>query len=70
MAIWLYEHRNTNGWNSPWDVAKKWMMVYQNETRLVGRPDVPVIITETGWCAPYMILSYKVMSLLLYDYSL
>ena len=54
MAVWLSEHRNTNGWNSPWDVAKKWMMVYQNETRLVGRPDVPVIITETGWCAPYM----------------
>lgn len=26
-------------------------MVYQNETRLVGRPDVPVVITETGWCA-------------------
>ncbi len=27
------------------------MLVYQNETRLVGRPDLPVIITETGWCA-------------------
>ena len=27
------------------------MLVYKNETRLVGRPDVPVIITETGWCA-------------------
>jgi hypothetical protein len=23
--------------------------VYQNETRLIGRPTLPVIITETGW---------------------
>lgn len=39
----------TNGWNAPWPVAKPWMMVYQNETRLIGRPELPVIITETGW---------------------
>ena len=23
--------------------------MYQNETRLIGRPTLPVIITETGW---------------------
>ena len=39
----------TNGWNAPFDVAQPWLMVYQNETGLVGRPDVPVVITETGW---------------------
>ena len=25
------------------------LLVYQNETRLIGRPSLPVIITETGW---------------------
>ena len=29
--------------------ARPWLMVYQNETRLIGRPTLPVIITETGW---------------------
>ena len=44
---------NTNGWNAPFEVAKPWLLVYRNETRLVGRPDVSVIITETGWCGDF-----------------
>jgi hypothetical protein len=39
----------TNGWNAPFSVSRPWLLAYQNETRLVGRVDVPVIITETGW---------------------
>ena len=33
-SLWLVTHR---------------LLVYQNETRLIGRPSLPVIITETGW---------------------
>ena len=30
-------------------MAKPWLTVYRNETRLVGVPDKPVILTEAGW---------------------
>ena len=43
----------TNGWNAPYDVAEPWLVVYRNETRLAGVPDIPVIITETGWCRDF-----------------
>ena len=51
LAWWLGgdPRPGTNGWNAPFAVARPWLMAYQNETRLVGRPDVPVVITETGW---------------------
>lgn len=44
---------NTNGWNAPYETARPWLTVYRNETRLVGRPALPVIITETGWCGDF-----------------
>ena len=26
------------------------LRLFENETRAIGRPSVPVIVTETGWC--------------------
>jgi hypothetical protein len=34
-------------------VAVPWLTVYRNETKVVGRPGMPVIITETGWCRDF-----------------
>jgi hypothetical protein len=43
----------TNGWNAPFEVALPWLVVYRNETREAGRPTLPVIVTETGWCGDF-----------------
>ena len=43
----------TDGWNAPYPIAKPWLAVYRNETRLVGLPQMPVIVTETGWCMDF-----------------
>ena len=32
---------------------RPWLVVYRNETKLVGVPEMPVIITETGWCRDF-----------------
>ena len=34
---------------APWWLSMRRLLVYQNETRLIGRPNLRVIITETGW---------------------
>ena len=37
--------------SAPWgaDKATRGLAYYRNETLLIGRPDLPVAITETGW---------------------
>ena len=43
----------TNGWNAPYETAKPWLVVYRNETLQAGVPNMPVVITETGWCRDF-----------------
>ena len=48
-ACGLAKDRPDGGWNAPFERAVPGLTLYRNESSAVGR-QLPVIITETGWC--------------------